>query len=108
MPLLENASERGIFMVQLRWPEVPLNPQGAFQVEAVFLNASAHDPSPESIPQSRTNPVLSSKTTSEDDQSFFQQIEFLHGGIELEQEHKKLLLRIRRWHRLVRLAPLQK
>lgn len=83
MPLLENASERGIFMVQLRWPEVPLNPQGAFQLEAVFLNASAPDPSPESIPQSRTNPVLSSKTTSEDDQSFCQQIEFLHGGIEL-------------------------
>lgn len=55
IPLLENISERGIFKVQLRWPEVPLNPDGSFQVEAVFLNASAPDPSPESIPQGRTN-----------------------------------------------------
>jgi hypothetical protein len=55
MPVLENVSEKGIFRVQLRWPEVPLNPQGAFQVQAVFLNASAPDPSPESIPQSRAN-----------------------------------------------------
>jgi hypothetical protein len=55
VPMLENVSGKGIFKVQLRWPEVPLNPQGAFQVEAVFLNASALDPSPESIPQTRTN-----------------------------------------------------
>jgi hypothetical protein len=55
IPMLENVSERGIFKVQLRWPEVPLNPDGAFQVQAVFLNASAPDPSPESIPQERTN-----------------------------------------------------
>lgn len=55
MPVLENVSEKGIFRVQLRWPDVPLNPEGAFQVEAVFLNASAPDPSPESIPQARTN-----------------------------------------------------
>ncbi len=55
IPMLENVSEKGIFRVQLRWPEVPLNPQGAFQIQAVFLNASAPDPSPESIPQSRTN-----------------------------------------------------
>jgi hypothetical protein len=55
IPMLENVSERGIFKVQLRWPEVPLNPDRAFQVQAVFLNASAPDPSPASIPQSRTN-----------------------------------------------------
>lgn len=55
IPMLENVSEKGIFRVQLIWPEVPLNPQGAFQVQAVFLNASAPDPSPASIPQSRTN-----------------------------------------------------
>jgi hypothetical protein len=55
MPILENVSEKGIFKVQLRWPEVPLNPEGVFQVQAVFLNASAPDPSPESIPQTRTN-----------------------------------------------------
>lgn len=55
IPLLENVSERGIFTVQLRWPEVPLNPDGSFQVQAVFLNASAPDPSLESIPQGRTN-----------------------------------------------------
>jgi hypothetical protein len=35
MPILENVSEKGIFRVQLRWPEVPLNPEGAFQVPAV-------------------------------------------------------------------------
>lgn len=55
VPVLENASEKGIFRVQLRWPEVPLNPQGAFQIQAVFLDASAPPPSPETIPQARTN-----------------------------------------------------
>ncbi len=55
IPVLENVSEMGIFNVQLRWPEVPLNPDRSFQVQAVFLNASAPDPSPESIPQERTN-----------------------------------------------------
>ncbi len=55
VPLLENVSYQGIFRVQLRWPELPLNPDRAFQVQAVFLNASAPDPSPGSIPQSRTN-----------------------------------------------------
>ena len=55
MPLLENVSEKGIFRVQLRWPEVPLNPEGAFQIQAVFLNASAPPPSPATIPQARTN-----------------------------------------------------
>ncbi len=55
VPVLENVSEKGIFRVQLRWPEVPLNPEGAFQIQAVFLNASAPPPSPETIPQERTN-----------------------------------------------------
>lgn len=55
VPVLENVSEKGIFTVQLRWPQVPLNPEGAFQIQAVFLNASAPPPSPETIPQDRTN-----------------------------------------------------
>jgi hypothetical protein len=55
VPIIENVSEKGIFRVQLRWPEVPLNPDGAFQIQAVFLNASAPPPSPATIPQARTN-----------------------------------------------------
>jgi hypothetical protein len=54
-PMIQNVSERGIFVVQLQWPEIPLNPQGAFLVEAIFLDASAPPPSPDTVPQARTN-----------------------------------------------------
>jgi hypothetical protein len=53
--VLEQISEKGIYRVLFRWPQVTLNPQGAIQVEIVFLNASAPEPTPDSFPQTETN-----------------------------------------------------
>jgi hypothetical protein len=53
-PVLEQVSEKGIYRVLLRWPQ-PLNPQAGLQIELVFLNASAPEPTPENIPQKETN-----------------------------------------------------
>lgn len=55
LPELEQMSDKGIYRVLFRWPEVTLNPQGAIQVEIVFLNASAPEPTPENFPQTETN-----------------------------------------------------
>lgn len=41
VPVLEKVSDKGIYLVQLKWNELPLNPQNAFALEVVFLNASA-------------------------------------------------------------------
>jgi len=54
-PMLEQVSEKGIYRVLFRWPQVTLNPQGAIQVEIVFLNASAPEPTPENFPQTEGN-----------------------------------------------------
>ena len=48
-------SEKGIYLVQFRWPQVTLNEQGAWQIELVFLNASSPSPTPENFPQRETN-----------------------------------------------------
>ncbi len=55
LPVLEKTSEKGIYKVEFRWPQVTLNPQGGMQVEIVFLNASAPEPTPENFPQTETN-----------------------------------------------------
>jgi hypothetical protein len=54
-PILEELSDKGIYRVQFRWPQVTLNEQGAWQVEIVFLNASAPEPTAQNIPQTETN-----------------------------------------------------
>jgi hypothetical protein len=54
-PVLEQMSDKGIYRVLFRWPQDTLNPQGAIQVEMVFLNASAPEPTPENFPQTETN-----------------------------------------------------
>lgn len=41
IPILEKVSEKGIYRVQLKWPQVQVNPDNAFDLEIVFLNASA-------------------------------------------------------------------
>ena len=53
-PVLEQLSEKGIYNVLLRWPQGPAS-QGGLQIEIVFLNASAPEPTPENIPQTETN-----------------------------------------------------
>jgi hypothetical protein len=41
IPILEQVSDKGIYRVQLKWPEVPLSPENVFDIQLVFLNASA-------------------------------------------------------------------
>ncbi|MEW6603481.1 MAG: hypothetical protein AB1351_02195 [Thermoproteota archaeon] len=54
-PVLEQMSEKGIYLVQLRWPQVTLNEQGAWQIEIVFLNGSSPRPNATNFPQTETN-----------------------------------------------------
>jgi hypothetical protein len=54
-PILTQLSEKGIYKVELRWPQITLNPQGGIQAEIVFLNASAPKPTSENIPTKETN-----------------------------------------------------
>ncbi len=55
LPVLEQMSEKGIYLVQLRWPQVTLNEQGAWQIEIVFLNGSSPRPNATNFPQTETN-----------------------------------------------------
>lgn len=52
LPILEQQSEKGIYKVQLKWPQTVDDAQGAIQVEVAFLNASA---SPATAPQKESN-----------------------------------------------------
>lgn len=54
-PMLEQLSEKGTYLVQLRWAQEALDPQGQMQVEIAFLNASSPSPTPENFPQQETN-----------------------------------------------------
>jgi hypothetical protein len=40
LPLIEKVSDKGIYLVQLTWPQLPLNPDGAFDLQIFFMNAS--------------------------------------------------------------------
>ena len=40
VPMLEQTSEKGIYLVQLRWAQLQLDPNDAIALEIVFLNAS--------------------------------------------------------------------
>jgi hypothetical protein len=55
IPVLEQESDKGIYKVQLRWPTVVVDPQDAIQIELVFLNASAPEPSSATVPQREGN-----------------------------------------------------
>ena len=44
-PVLEQLSEKGIYNVMLKWPVQVSNPLGGIEVEILFLNASAPEPS---------------------------------------------------------------
>lgn len=41
LPMLEQLSEKGIYLVQLRWAQLQLSPDQAVSIELVFLNATA-------------------------------------------------------------------
>lgn len=55
VPILEQVSDKGIYRVQLRWAQLPLNPEDAFTLEVVFLNASSPRANSTSFPQAESN-----------------------------------------------------
>ncbi|HEX2471218.1 MAG TPA: hypothetical protein VHJ59_00560 [Nitrososphaera sp.] len=55
VPVLEQISEKGIFRVELKWPQTISDVEDALQVEIVFNNASAPMPTNATIPQREGN-----------------------------------------------------
>jgi hypothetical protein len=55
VPVLERISDKGIYNVQLKWPETIDDAQNALQVELVFINASASLPTNNTIPEREGN-----------------------------------------------------
>jgi hypothetical protein len=54
-PVLQQKSEKGIYLVELKWPLVVADAEDALQVEIVFNNASAPMPTSDTIPQREDN-----------------------------------------------------
>jgi hypothetical protein len=54
-PVLQQVSEKGIYLVELKWPLVVADAEDALQVEIVFNNASAPPPTSNTIPQTEDN-----------------------------------------------------
>jgi hypothetical protein len=61
LPILTNTSEKGIYKVQLRWSSPPgiqspnSLPKNGFTMEILFLNATASEPTNQTIPKNGTN-----------------------------------------------------
>jgi hypothetical protein len=56
IPVLENLSDKGTYLVQLRWSQSPsLLPEDGFDMEVVFLNASAPRATSQTFPTTETN-----------------------------------------------------
>ncbi|HWS19637.1 MAG TPA: hypothetical protein VN239_03040, partial [Nitrososphaera sp.] len=55
IPVLQQVSEKGIYLVELKWPLTYTDPEGSLQVELVFNNASAPPPTSDTIPQKEDN-----------------------------------------------------
>jgi hypothetical protein len=55
IPVLEQISEKGIYRVELKWPQTITDVEDALQVEIVFNNASAPMPTNTTIPQREGN-----------------------------------------------------
>lgn len=56
IPVIEKLSDKGSYKVQLRWGQPPsLLPENGFDMEIVFLNASAPPASPQTFPTTETN-----------------------------------------------------
>jgi hypothetical protein len=54
-PVLQQVSEKGIYLVELKWPLTYTDPENSLQVEIVFNNASAPPPTSDTIPQREDN-----------------------------------------------------
>ena len=55
VPVLQQVSEKGIYLVELKWPLTYTDPENSLQVEIVFNNASAPPPTSDTIPQREDN-----------------------------------------------------
>src|SRR5918996_4786573 len=55
VPVLEQISEKGIYRVELKWPQTITDVEDALQIEIVFNNASAPMPTENTIPQREDN-----------------------------------------------------
>jgi len=56
IPVLEKPSDKGTYIVQLRWSQAPsLLPEEGFDMEVVFLNASAPRATSQTFPTTETN-----------------------------------------------------
>jgi hypothetical protein len=56
IPVLEKLSDKGTYLVQLRWSQAPsLLPEDGFDMEIVFLNASAPRATTQTFPTTETN-----------------------------------------------------
>jgi hypothetical protein len=56
IPVLEKLSDKGTYIVQLRWSQAPsLLPEDGFDMEIVFLNASAPRATTQTFPTTETN-----------------------------------------------------
>jgi hypothetical protein len=55
VPVLQQVSEKGIYRVELKWPQTVSDVEDALQVEIVFNNASAPPPTSDTIPQTEDN-----------------------------------------------------
>ncbi len=54
-PVLQQRSEKGIYLVELKWPLTYTDAENSLQVELVFNNASAPPPTSDTIPQTEDN-----------------------------------------------------
>jgi hypothetical protein len=75
VPILTNISDNGIYNVQLRWSN-PLGiqspnilPKNGFDMEVLFLNATAPEPTNQTIPQKETN--IKGETSLQNDATRF-------------------------------------
>ncbi len=54
-PVLQQVSEKGIYLVELKWPLTYTDAENSLQVELVFNNVSAPPPTSDTIPQTEDN-----------------------------------------------------
>jgi hypothetical protein len=75
IPVLEKLSDKGTYLVQLRWSQPPsLLPEDGFDMEIVFLNASAPRATTQTFPTTETNQSESVGSTGYTDPSLIERM----------------------------------
>jgi hypothetical protein len=55
VPVLEKLTDKGMYRVQLKWDSTSLNPNGEFDMQVLFLNASSPHSNSTNVPQRESN-----------------------------------------------------